>query len=569
MLWNHDKMKGLLDGLRGQQTAIQTLIQLLQIDSLAEIKQMLERNNDTFVQTAERTRSLREENPGIEAPTSIYGKDNREGSIYSTDISVNAPSELEFDFDDQIVNSKVYRRMLAQAMAKGNLGPTEIIEGDLIDFSDEATLKGRPAEEEDVTDGAAKLLEGLVMSNVDEVAARKEPEITNASQSELPIQHRETSSTGNLEAVLKHKFSFEIEPNSPLLQGDSPRPRSTSATLDPYTIKPQESSAATSPPPVSPNSPRPGTVIPEPPESSPPALSKSKSPQPSPKSKAVVRTCYRCGERLTGQFVRALDKTWHLQCFKCADCGQISASKFFPIDNDPEKASILCETDYFRRLDLLCNKCGQALKGSYITALDKKYHVDHFSCEICGEPFGAQESYYEHDSRVYCRYDYCLNFAELCTGCNAPITKQFVEIFRNGENQHWHPECYMIHKFWKVQVKKDSTYQRLESSWKDGNGVDVSRDQIDAWMDSVDEKVYKIWSRLSAFEEKSASWISNMLLHVSNGAIFDATQSAVGFLYAIEALFGSLNALIKTCLEQGEKGNLFDLHFIYTMTYDL
>lgn len=136
---------------------------------------MLERNNDTFVQTAERTRSLREANPNINAPTSIYNKDDNEGSIYSTDISVIAPSEQEFDFDDQIVNSKVYRKLLAQAMAKGNLGPpvSVDVEGDLIDFSDEATLKARETQEE-TTEGAARLLEGLVMSNVDEVT-RREP----------------------------------------------------------------------------------------------------------------------------------------------------------------------------------------------------------------------------------------------------------------------------------------------------------------------------------------------------------------------------------------------------------
>ena len=29
------------------------------------------------------------------------------------------------------------------------------------------------------------------------------------------------------------------------------------------------------------------------------------------------RTCKKCGEPLTGQFVRALDGTFHLDCFKC------------------------------------------------------------------------------------------------------------------------------------------------------------------------------------------------------------------------------------------------------------
>ena len=29
------------------------------------------------------------------------------------------------------------------------------------------------------------------------------------------------------------------------------------------------------------------------------------------------RTCKKCGEALTGQFVRALGGTFHLDCFKC------------------------------------------------------------------------------------------------------------------------------------------------------------------------------------------------------------------------------------------------------------
>lgn len=30
-----------------------------------------------------------------------------------------------------------------------------------------------------------------------------------------------------------------------------------------------------------------------------------------------LRICHKCGEQLTGQFVRALDGTFHLDCFKC------------------------------------------------------------------------------------------------------------------------------------------------------------------------------------------------------------------------------------------------------------
>lgn len=50
------------------------------------------------------------------------------------------------------------------------------------------------------------------------------------------------------------------------------------------------------------------------------------------------------------------------------DCGDVVASKFFPIEGPDAKQHPLCERDYFRRLNLICAKCGMALRGSYITA---------------------------------------------------------------------------------------------------------------------------------------------------------------------------------------------------------
>lgn len=43
------------------------------------------------------------------------------------------------------------------------------------------------------------------------------------------------------------------------------------------------------------------------------------------KSSGTMRTCGKCGEPLTGQFVRALGGTFHLDCFKCRVCRTILA----------------------------------------------------------------------------------------------------------------------------------------------------------------------------------------------------------------------------------------------------
>ncbi|RFU29205.1 hypothetical protein B7463_g7140, partial [Scytalidium lignicola] len=267
-----------------------------------------------------------------------------------------------------------------------------------------------------------------------------------------------------------------------------------------------------------------------------------------------LRVCKKCGEALTGQFVRALGGTYHLDCFRCRDCGDIVASKFFPVDEESGEGQYpLCETDYFRRLDLICFKCNGALRGSYITALDRKYHIDHFTCSVCPTVFGAQDSYYEHDGQVYCHYHYSTQFAQRCNGCQTAILKQFVEIFRNGQNQHWHPECYMIHKFWNVRLASSTDMDDSNSKFE-GMADDDQRTAIREEEERMEEKVYRIWSVLSTFEESSAACISDMLLHVSNGAYAHGVYTAKNFIGHVDILFHASDVLDADVKNSGNKG---------------
>jgi len=229
----------------------------------------------------------------------------------------------------------------------------------------------------------------------------------------------------------------------------------------------------------------------------------------------------------------------------------------------------LCETDYFRRLDLLCFSCGGALRGSYVTALDRKYHIEHFTCSICPTAFGAKDSYYEHDNRVYCHYHYSTRFAQRCNGCQTAILKQFVEIFRGGQNQHWHPECYMIHKFWSVRLASgaDGAAERADS---EEDATEEKRALIREEEEQMEDRVYRIWSILSAFEESSAACISDMLLHVSNGTYVEGVFVAKRFIWHVEVLFGATDRLDRCVISEGLKGQCLPglIPFIYRTDFE-
>ncbi|EMC96355.1 hypothetical protein BAUCODRAFT_33682 [Baudoinia panamericana UAMH 10762] len=527
-VWKQEKFQELLDGIRGQQLAINTLIQLLQMDSLNEITQLLQRNAPELKKTVERTNTLRRSHPLIRVAESIYSQEDR-ASVYSKADSILASSDLEFDFDDIIVNSAAYRRALAAARQQTSAPrqQTEEPDQDLIDFSENDTLRQFQVADQDagvkaISDDLLGLRFSVIIDEPTSEAAGNFDFPLDVSESRTPEpqpvlpSHIPTEASIRSGLAATHSSLINI-PNRVL----SDRPRSVDASAEKLDVKPSGTPEVNS-------SPR-GTRSPTP---SIPAEATSR-PQ---------RTCRKCNEVLSGQFVRALGATFHLECFTCQDCGKIVATKFFPVPGDGSQQHPLCERDYFRRLDLLCYSCGESLRGSYVTALDRKYHTDHFGCgyESCITLFGSSDSYYEHDGGIYCLVHYASAFAKICKGCTLPVLKQFVEIFRDGQNQHWHPECYMIHKYWNCTMSNIVPIRKVGSFWTDMDGQKLDIVALSQRIASIEDTISRTWSILSTFEEKAAATISE--LFVASPKSDDAqlaiqrislVLSSVGFLFAV------------------------------------
>jgi hypothetical protein len=116
----------------------------------------------------------------------------------------------------------------------------------------------------------------------------------------------------------------------------------------------------------------------------------------------------------------------------------------------------------------------------------------------------------------------------------------------------------MIHKFWNVRLAPAGQF--LDSSTLDSEATEADRDKIRKREEQMEEKVYKIWSILSTFEESSAACISEMLLHVSNGAYVDGVLVAKSFISHVEILFAAIDMLAALLKEQGLKG-MYGLSF--------
>ncbi|QPG75432.1 hypothetical protein FOA43_002786 [Brettanomyces nanus] len=226
-------------------------------------------------------------------------------------------------------------------------------------------------------------------------------------------------------------------------------------------------------------------------------------------------------------------------------------------DTDPIKPGVpntttkliqvpLCEYDYFRRIDLICFTCNKAIRGSYITAVGRKYHPEHFYCEICHKVFET-EDYYEHEGQIYCHYHYSRIYAAHCESCKSAILKQYVEMHRGGKEQQWHPECFMIHKFWGVDVTVDCIgLDNLPASLIEIAKADekVMTPKILFEVEHrLEQMMMFIWMTLSEFEESCAACISDMLHSATIDDKLQGLLAAGKLVLKIDCLFKGINVL--------------------------
>ncbi|XP_039607355.1 actin-binding LIM protein 2 isoform X16 [Polypterus senegalus] len=111
----------------------------------------------------------------------------------------------------------------------------------------------------------------------------------------------------------------------------------------------------------------------------------------------AVRNCCGCGKEFQNeQSLLALDKHWHLGCFKCRVCNKVLNAEYISKDGIP-----YCETDYHAIFGIQCEHCKKYITGKVLEAGDKHYHPTCARCAKCDLMFKEGEEMYLQGSTIW------------------------------------------------------------------------------------------------------------------------------------------------------------------------
>uniref|UniRef100_A0A8C1ZRP5 Actin-binding LIM protein 2 n=1 Tax=Cyprinus carpio TaxID=7962 RepID=A0A8C1ZRP5_CYPCA len=107
-------------------------------------------------------------------------------------------------------------------------------------------------------------------------------------------------------------------------------------------------------------------------------------------SPQAVHNCCGCGKEFKNeQSLVALDKHWHLGCFKCKVCNKVLNAEYISKDGIP-----YCEADYHAMFGIQCETCKKYITGKVLEAGEKHYHPTCARCARCDQMFGEGEEMY-------------------------------------------------------------------------------------------------------------------------------------------------------------------------------
>lgn len=186
---------------------------------------------------------------------------------------------------------------------------------------------------------------------------------------------------------------------------------------------------------------------------------------PSSRPGVPTATCANCALPISGRVVTAagagsssssLKARFHPECFTCHHCSTaLECVAFYPepdhkrlkrfeadglSDNDIEcELRFYCHLDFHEFFSPRCRSCKTPIEGEVIVAAGAEWHVGHFFCSECGDPFDSNTPFVEKDNYAYCVSCHTRRTSARCKACKKQILDEMTIQALGGQ---WHADCF-------------------------------------------------------------------------------------------------------------------------------
>ncbi|KAJ5606144.1 hypothetical protein N7510_008925 [Penicillium lagena] len=181
----------------------------------------------------------------------------------------------------------------------------------------------------------------------------------------------------------------------------------------------------------------------------------------SPYTRSGVPTacCESCSLGISGRIVTAGGSRFHPECFTCFHCQTaLECVAFYeepessraerlanaqPHDEEAHVPRFYCHLDFHELYSPRCKSCKTPIEGEVVVACGAEWHVGHFFCAECGDPFNPQTPFVEKDGFAWCLNCHSHRTAPRCQGCKQNVLDEVVISAIGGQ---WHERCFVCHE---------------------------------------------------------------------------------------------------------------------------
>ncbi|KAL8835303.1 MAG: hypothetical protein Q9170_003389 [Blastenia crenularia] len=172
----------------------------------------------------------------------------------------------------------------------------------------------------------------------------------------------------------------------------------------------------------------------------------------SPSQRRATAQCAACALPISGRIVSASSQRFHPDCFTCFHCSELlECVAFYPEpdafrddrvvrirartegtevpdeagksweDDGDESLRFYCHLDFHEKFSPRCRSCKTPIEGEVVVACGGEWHVGHFFCAQCGDPFDPKTPFVEKDGYAWCVGCHTNRFSDKCRGCKKPV----------------------------------------------------------------------------------------------------------------------------------------------------